>query len=292
MNITCYKKNSYFQNFQSNPESRKLRFNQNDFFINIRGYGRDLNWADRVIAIADKASESIRKNVKFDRVLAEIAHEMSEINPHFDSHQFNHTGVLRVGRKGYGIKGKWSEISTPYYRLNYIDDYPYITYKTRFDKINKAPLKTEYEGVSLTRIEFEKENRIMAHGEKSKVNSALDKVRNIYKMLHKKYISHPENVTENSLNDINSVIAEIRWILAHSTPWERGSDAISNIFMRALYKSMGIKTYPSASGVSFDLEAYCTELADYRKCFPKYFSKSPQIADYSFFTKLIKKLGL
>ena len=48
--------------------------------------------------------------------------------------------------------------------------------------------------------------------------------------------------------------------------------------MRALYKSMGIKTHPSKKGVSFDLQAYCTNLADYKKDFTTYFQKAPEIA--------------
>jgi len=47
--------------------------------------------------------------------------------------------------------------------------------------------------------------------------------------------------------------------------------------MRAMYKSAGIKTYPLKSGVSLDMKAYCTELADYKKKFPSYFKKVPKI---------------
>ena len=51
---------------------------------------------------------------------------------------------------------------------------------------------------------------------------------------------------------INDKVAEMRWILAHATPWERGSDAISNVLMRSILKAFGIKAYSSAKGVSFD----------------------------------------
>ena len=78
---------------------------------------------------------------------------------------------------------------------------------------------------------------------------------------------------------IRFFIAEIRWILAHSTPWLRGSDAISNVFMRAMYKAVGIKTYPLKKGISLDLEAYCTELDEYKKKFPAYFEKPPEIIE-------------
>ena len=59
----------------------------------------------------------------------------------------------------------------------------------------------------------------------------------------------------------------------------RGSDAISNVFIRAMYKSIGIKSYPLKKGVSLDLEAYCTELEDYKKNFAGYFTKPPKIIE-------------
>ena len=38
-----------------------------------------------------------------------------------------------------------------------------------------------------------------------------------------------------------------------------------------------LKSYPLAKGVSLDMEAYCTNLADYKKKFPKYFAKPPVV---------------
>lgn len=49
--------------------------------------------------------------------------------------------------------------------------------------------------------------------------------------------------------------------------------------MRSMYKAVGVKTYPISKGVSLDLEAYCTELPDYIRKFPKYFEKAPEIVE-------------
>ena len=49
--------------------------------------------------------------------------------------------------------------------------------------------------------------------------------------------------------------------------------------MRAMYKAVGIKTYPPAEGVSFDLEAYCTDLDEYKRKFPTYFEKPPEVVE-------------
>ena len=45
------------------------------------------------------------------------------------------------------------------------------------------------------------------------------------------------------------------------------------------YKSMGIKTYSPAKGISFDLEAFCTNLDKYKANFQNYFKKSPILID-------------
>ena len=49
--------------------------------------------------------------------------------------------------------------------------------------------------------------------------------------------------------------------------------------MRAMYKSLGIKSFPIKRGISLDLEAYCTEMSDYKKNFGNYFEKPPQIIE-------------
>lgn len=295
MNVTYTRQiypNNHQQNlgltFKSNPNSVRLLFENSDFFINIKGYKKDKDWAEKIIKITDKASNAMRRNCDFDKILSKIALETKKVNPHYHGTTINHTGVLRAKRERYGNSGKWEDLVTPYFRPHSKKTSPYIQYKPRFDKIKDCPLKTEYKGVSLTRIESYKGDSIMAHGSNKKVNSALNIIRKIYKTLQQKYISQPKNVTKKSLNEINSNIAEIRWIFAHSTPWERGSDSISNSFMRALYKSMGIKTYPAAKNISFDLEAYCTELEDYKKNFPKYFEKPPKVIGNSFASKIFQ----
>lgn len=296
MNINCCTQKTQYPNFKSNPSSPKLLFKEIDFFINMKGYGKDLEWAKKVIEITDKASKSMRRrNVSFDDILARIAREMRKAVVHTYHDSINHTGILRVKRKGYGAKGDWSELATPYFLRFNPNTSPYISYKERFDRIKNSPLTTTYDGVGLTRMLSSYTRSEMVHGSNDKVNSALDKVRGIYEILQEKYISHPEDVTKNSLKEINASIAEIRWILAHATPWERGSDSISNCFMRAMYKAMGIKTYPAAKGVSFDLEAYCTELEDYKKKLAKYFSKPPEVIEnekkWSFFSILRRIMG-
>ena len=88
-----------------------------------------------------------------------------------------------------------------------------------------------------------------------------------------------KDVKQADLNEIIDVVAEIRWVLAHATPWLRGSDAISNVFMRAMFKAVGVKAYPPVKNVSFDLEAYCQNLDEYKANFNSFFEKPLEVIE-------------
>ena len=152
----------------------------------------------------------------------------------------------------------------------------YKSYEDRLDYINKHPLKNPYNNIKLTRPKWDYYNgKILQHASARYINNAFDIVKSIFEELHLKYIINEVKVED--LPKVNSSIAEIRWVLAHATPWKRGSDAISNTLIRSIYKAIGIKTSPLKRGVSLDLEAYCTNLNDYKENFANYFIKKPEI---------------
>ena len=174
---------------------------------------------------------------------------------------------MRVNRNGWAaqISDAFTEYLIPRYR----------SYAGRFRKVIKKPLQSPEKRLAMTRPHEKHPDLI--HGDPIYINNSLDYVFNKFKSLFPKYIQN--EVKPENLEEVNSTIAEIRWILAHATPWQRGSDAISNAFMRAMYKAMGIKTHPLVKGVSLDLQAYCTELNQYKKEFVSYFQKPPTIID-------------
>ena len=100
----------------------------------------------------------------------------------------------------------------------------------------------------------------MVHPQGKYASNALDLVNSIQDMLIQKY--HGKNLTDADMADINENIGEIHWILSHSMPWGRGSAGISDAYVKALYKSLGIQLSQPKQGVSFDLEAFCTELEE------------------------------
>ena len=267
----------YQPSFGINLNSKKLRFKEDDFYVRIKGYGHHSGWAKKVRETADNAVYFIRNELNFESLLrfitegVRLANQLSD-----DTAKQVHTGILRSKRKYWRHGSDWKTDSL----ITHYDGIKskYKTYKDKLDRTVSYPLRNPYEKFMLTRpMHSSSIGKYLNHADGRYVNRSLDMVNEIYDNLHKKYIE--KEATKADLEDINSQIAEIRWILAHATPWERGSDAISNTFIRSIYKAMGIKTSPLKKGISLDLEAYCTNLKDYQTKFETYFVKKPYIVE-------------
>jgi len=270
--VNSYNKTNYTPSFGINLHSPKLKFKEDDFYIRIKGYGHHSGWAKKIIETADKTVGFIRENCNFEETIKNIAIGVRYANKLTgDSLKTEHTGVLRIKRNGWEYNN-CPDIITPYNNKN-----RYKGYVDRFNYVEKHPLKNPFR-LELTRPVVDKDfGKFLDHGSPKYINTAFCHINEIYENLYKKYIKN--EVKDENLGDVNSSIAEIRWILAHVTPWERGSDAIANTFIRSLYKAIGIKTYPLKKGISLDLEAYCTNLDEYKEKFPLYFTKKPKIID-------------
>lgn len=258
--------------FGVNLKSPKLRLSQKDFFIKIRGYGRNREWANEIKKTTDEAVKNIRENWNADWVLFNITQGVKEANKiPFNLELRQHTGILRTKRAGWESGSNWDGcvITTPY------DNNKYTTYEKRLDNVDINPLKKPYDDIALA---FPmRSTKEIYHPAPDYINNAFNRIEKIFKHLQDNFIN--KEIKEKDLNKVNEEIAEIRWILAHSMPWERGSDCISNVFMRAIYKAMGVKAYPPAKGISYDLEAFCTNLDEYKKNFTRFFEKPPEVIE-------------
>ncbi len=254
--------------FGVNLNSPKLRYSQKDFFVKIRGYGKNPLWANKTIETADSAVNLVRNNTSAENVLKFITTGIRTANQFcLDLYKRSNTGVLRTYRKGWKSEDFLSGgIVTSY------DEGRYACYR---DRLNQAYCKP----LSKTDIGMTRPNQweTLVHADPDTINNSLDKVFKLCNKIFPKYIN--KEVKKKDMTKVNENIAEIRWILAHATPWSRGSDAISNVFMRVMYKAIGVKSYPLKKGVSLDLEAYCTELEEYKKRFSEYFEKPPEIIE-------------
>ena len=261
--------NNYNLNFGVNLNSPKLQYSQKDFFIRIRGYGKNKAWADEMKKVADSAVYLLRKKSDPEAVLKQIVLGVSFANRiPLDLAKRLKTGILRAPRNDWESTEEYRDLKTSYIAPRY------KSYATRLDKVVKEPLVKPYNNIAMSIPGFAQD---IYHSNAECVNDSLNYVFELTKKIFPKYIC--KDVKPKNMDEVNNIIAEIRWILAHATPWLRGSDAISNVFMRAIYKAIGIKAYPPAKGVSFDLEAYCRNLDDYKASFVSFFEKPPKIID-------------
>lgn len=266
---------SYNPSFQANVHSSKLDFKRKDFYVRISGYGTNRGWANVVRDTADIATYQIRHNDVVDFILRKITAGVVKANILTkDLGKIRHTGILRDEREFWRSGSTWTgrELTTNYSTIK-----RYATYGDKFDYVAEHPLKKPYDDMDLTVPIIEEDEKYLRHANPKCVNNALTHIYNLYKDF--KHSFNCVDINDAQLPEVNAKIGEIRWLMAHATPWERGSDTIANVFMRAMYKSLGIKTYPLAKGVSLDLEAYCTELNDYKKNFGNYFEKPPKIIE-------------
>lgn len=255
----------YSINFGVNLNSTKLKFSRNDFFVKINGYGKNNEWADEVIKTADLGSSLICRGTTCENILKIIAAGVKRANhKNNDLNRAINTGILRVNRDGW-----FSKIADAYtnYKIN-----RYKSYEERLNLAAKNSFSVPNEKVAITTIE--KKSTTLKHGDPLRINNSLEYIFKLFNKLFPKYL---DKVTQADLTAINETIAEIRWVMAHATPWLRGSDAISNVFMRSMYKALGIKSFPLKKGVSLDFEAYCTNLTEYKKNFVSLFEAAPKI---------------
>lgn len=277
--INSYQNNYYQPSFGVNLQSKKLRFKEDDFFVRIKGYGHHSGWAKKIRETADNTVDYIRRICNFEETIHKITNGVIDANKLIksDVDKQNHTGILRTKRFGWNHKSSWDSSTGLITAYSSNSKSRYKNYADRLDYTVQHPLNNPFR-IELTRPVHEKDfGKIMEHSNGKYIHTAFSIIEKIYNKLYTNFISN--EVKNENLNEVNTSIAEIRWVLAHATPWERGSDAISNTFIRSVYKAMGIKTYPLKKGVSLDLEAYCTNLEDYKKNFPGYFSKKPKVID-------------
>lgn len=261
----------YNPNFCANFNSPKLKFDRKDFFVRMRGYGTNNDWSDEVIKTADTAVNLFRKNTSPEMILKYIAIGIRKANMlTMDLSKRARSGVLRAFyRDGWGA-GKECELTTSYKNNRY------SIYEKRLDAVAKKPLYSSF-AMDCSRPHIENNKKQIVHASCDYVNKTLDYVMTLCKKLFPKYVQN--NIKPEHMKEFNDTVAEIRWLLAHSTPFVRGSDAIANTLMRAMYKSAGIKSYPLKKGVSLDLEAYCTSLEKYKETFTNLFIKKPKIIE-------------
>ena len=131
--------NNYNVTFGVNLQSKKLRFDKEDFFVRIKGYGHDSEWAEKICETADTAVDYIREKCNFEETLKKITVGVREANQHSeDEEKRDHTGILRIEREGWQHNSNWGDDLITTYSSS--PQNRYRSYASRLDYTVKHPL--------------------------------------------------------------------------------------------------------------------------------------------------------
>ena len=255
-----------------------------NFFIKIYGYGRNMDWARYMAESCNYAALMIKNNAKFEDVMDLISKDVSNcsflnIHSDIDFEKALNAGVLRTD------DGISTCLATPFdtsgekygaYGKRYIEKAMKAS-KNTVAKEFSVKIPEQYPDFVPTKIycDLGKSGGKLVHRVKG-VKSSLKYSREIYNDITENYLG--KKLTKKDLKEINKKIATMHWLLAHSVPYLRGSDAIVNVFVKSLYCALGIELSGPREGISFDLEAFCTDLKDYVKEYPKLYESEPKYA--------------
>lgn len=227
------------------------------YFIRMENYFEDKDWAQDMNNATYILSDMIRNNEDFDAIWEKTRSMLRRIN-----HNISFCEIRNNGLGGYFM----------HFDAMRGSEY-YLKYKEKLMKQNGSILpkgNDENSNLLTCNISGNALNMFISYGSKSCEDYFLLKsiVNEEYKKL--KAIPNPSDF------EINCHVAKIHWLIAQATPFKKGSDSFANLLTKAIYHSYGMRLSPAKSGVSFDFEAFYSDLDEYIKKYPKLFEKQPK----------------
>lgn len=236
--------------------------------VNEQNYGKNIQWASKMNDISNGAEYLISQGKDFDSVLSYIAgeyHAYDESTTLATNHSKLYDRRLASG------KYRGDDIPNGYYTTSFDNIDNYSEYFDRFARQNGVR-KAPYDDIELTQILYNKHvgdgsSGTMYHPANKYVEPGLNHVRERYNELQPLFdkVKNGQKLSKQDINYANEKIAEIYFLMANVMPYERGSNGISDILMRSIYKGLGIEQPALKHGVSLDLEAFCMDLNEYKK---------------------------
>lgn len=263
----------------SQKEIKAILTNLNDeskFFArssyNEEKYGKNIAWANEINNVSNIGETLIRNGEDFRTVVGNISEGYRRIDiantlkgdPH--------------GRRNSGLnRENWSpeaEPSTP------IDNYP--EYQNRLNKLLDVNRTAPYSDIKLTEIRNIDRGVYMVcmiHPANKYVTPGLKHMEDAYNTLQPLFnkVQKGGSLTPNELEFAHKQISEIYYLMANVMPWARGSNGISDVTMRSMYKALNIEMPAMKHGVSLDLEAFDQSLSSYQANWKSFFEDGIEV---------------
>lgn len=270
----------------SDTEIKNILYELNDsskFFArlstNEAKYGKNIQWAHEMNVISESAEFLIKQGKSFDEVMAHVAamYKNYDVAKTLDSNQEIDSRRLYSGQGRENIPDNdWAKATGYSAYTSFNKNEGYSEYYERFMKVIDKKRKPPYPDVTLTKIIHDAGgNTIMAHPKNSTVSATMAHAQKRYEELGPLIakVKSGKQLTPDEKAMAHEKIAEIYFLTANAMPYARGSNGIADIFMRSLYKELGIDMPALKHNVSLDLEAFCMDLDTYKKKWTSFFEQ-------------------
>ena len=242
--------------------------------LNESRYGKNIAWAHEMNNISEIAKTMIKDGASFDEVMDAIS--ITYRGNDLKTTLFSEVGD-NLGRRSSGIYRGLEDpninATTPF-----VKGEDYTEYFTRLTQAGTR--KSPYNDIEITEISYSKnfmpDRGAMIHPSNKYVEPGMAHIRERYDELKPfiEKIQRGETLTKQEKNIIDDKVSEIYFLMANIMPYKRGSNGISDIFMRSIYKSLDIEQPAIKKGISLDLEAFCLNLNDFKKNWSSFFIKN------------------
>lgn len=260
----------------SQKEIKAILTNLNDeskFFarssLNERQYGKNIAWAHEINNISNVGETLIRNGEDFRSVIGNIAEG------------YRGTDIANTlkgapnGRRDSGLnREKWTpenQASTPIGS--------YAEYKNRLNNMQNIDRIAPYSDIKLTEIKNIDRGVCMIHPANKYVTPGLKHMEDAYNTLQPLFnkVQKGGSLNPNEVEFAHKQISEIYYLMANVMPWARGSNGISDVTMRSMYKALNIEMPAMKHGVSLDLEAFDQSLSSYQAKWTSFFEKGIEV---------------
>lgn len=257
--------------------------NSSKFFSRIESneqlYGKNIQWAHEMDIIARSAEFLISKGESFDSVMSHISmmYRDYDMSKTLDSNQ-----GISDRRQFSGVDRSYvpdSEFAqeTGFGAITPFDEKDgYKEYYKRLMKLLNVKRKPPYPDVELTQVSMQcGYGYVMGHPKNSSVSATMAHARERYEELSPliEKVKNGGTLTAQEKAIAHDKISEIYFLTANAMPYHRGSNGIADIFMRSIYKELGIEMPALKQGVSLDLEAFTMDMDEYKKKWLTFYEK-------------------
>ena len=247
-------------------QSKNNQDNENLFFKNMKYYPKNHQWAKQMSILSETLSESIKRKAPFEDILLKIQDNLGSINKDMLYGQYRHTpaGFCIIENK-------------PDRGIEYLSRYKKLLNSRHTDNFQPKSNSQYPNANTCTITMFNLDNDTSAiqidYGVYTdSLNTPIHRQISNLELAKKEY-NKLLGIKNPTLKQINQSCATINWLIAQESPFKRGSDSVARLLTTSIYKAYKIQTSPPKQGISFDFEAFYSNLDDYIVKYPDLFSQ-------------------